>query len=165
MVRQGGVRAGWPARGWVEAHGYVSIDAARFGRRVARGGARWETVRGLGRRAAAVQTAPSTGPPVDVQHLASAPELRYRSVLAGRAPSPWGVFRLPSLDERGARRVAVALDDGPAVVLSGRAVDQIVIDTGGLLPSRPAPPASCHRPGRRVSARTRATAPAVRRGP
>ncbi|MFJ2111580.1 hypothetical protein ACIOEX_06630 [Streptomyces sp. NPDC087850] len=90
MVRQGGVRAGWPARGWVEAHGYVSIDAARFGRRVARGGARWETVRGLGRRAAAVQTAPSTGPPVDVQHLASAPELRYRSVLAGAGTFPVG---------------------------------------------------------------------------
>lgn len=32
------------------------------------------------------------------------------------------VFRLPSLDARGKRRFAIALDDGPAVVLSGQAI-------------------------------------------
>lgn len=35
---------------------------------------------------------------------------------------PVTVFRLPSLDERGLRRVAVALDDQPATVLSGLAI-------------------------------------------
>ncbi|MER6558018.1 hypothetical protein ABT300_09680 [Streptomyces sp. NPDC001027] len=113
----------------------------------------------------------------------------------GRRPG-WGspprgtrFFRLPSLDERGARRLAVALDDQPPAVLSGRAVatgnrgdawarnveegvekltasvtvaepgehvlrvfmvdpaiavDQIVIDTGGLPAARLAPPESYH---------------------
>lgn len=35
---------------------------------------------------------------------------------------PVTVFRLPSLDERGYRRVAVALDDQPATVLTGQSV-------------------------------------------
>jgi hypothetical protein len=101
------------------------------------------------------------------------------------------VFRLPSLDERGKRRLAIALDDQPPTVLSGQAiatgnrgdawarnveegiekltarvavtepgehvlrlfmvdpamaVDQIVIDTGGLPVSYLAPPESYQKP-------------------
>lgn len=111
---------------------------------------------------------------------------------------PVTVFRLPSLDERGQRRLAVSLDDQPVTVLSGQsvatgnrgdawarnvedgverltatvtvtepgerelrlfmvdaaiAVDQVVIDTGGLPVSYLAPPESWHpvfSPGPRV---------------
>ncbi|MDQ0828893.1 hypothetical protein QF032_000737 [Streptomyces achromogenes] len=184
-----GERARRRARGFVEANGWVSIDAVHTERRVARGGARWRTVRGLGRGAAAVEAAPSTAAPVTADLAARAPELRYRVRFTSTGTFPVTVFRLPSLDERGARRLAVALDDQPPVVLSGQsvatgnrgdawarnveegvekltapvtvaepgehvlrvfmvdpaiAVDQVVIDTGGLPDAYLAPPESYH---------------------
>lgn len=189
-VRNDGERARRRARGFVEAHGYVSIDAVHTDRRVARGGARWRTMRGLGRRTGAVEAVPSTAAPVTVEFAARAPELRYRVRFSSTGTFPVTVFRLPSLDERGYRRVAVSLDDQPVTVLSGQsvatgnrgdawarnvedgverltatvtvaeagehvlrvfmvdpgiAVDQIVIDTGGLPVSYLAPPES-YRP-------------------
>jgi hypothetical protein len=110
------------------------------------------------------------------------------------------VFRLPSLDERGARRVAVALDGQEPVTLAGQAiatgnrgdawarnveegveklvaavtvdapgehvlrvfmvdpaiaVDQIVVDTGGLQASYLAPPESYHPVFNRHAAQVR----------
>jgi hypothetical protein len=188
-VRNDGERTPRRARGFVEAHGYVSIDAVHADRRVARGGARWRTVRGLGRRTAAVEAVPSTAAPVTGDFTTRAPELRYRVRFTGTGTFPVTVFRLPSLDERGQRRLALALDDQPVTVLSGQAVatgnrgdawarnveegvekltatvtvtqpgehvlrlfmadpaiavDQIVIDTGGLPAAYLAPPESYH---------------------
>ncbi|WP_329416910.1 glycosyl hydrolase 115 family protein [Streptomyces sp. NBC_00704] len=117
-----GERARRRARGFVEAGGWVSIDAAHTERRIARGGAHWRTVRGLGRRAAAVEAGPSTADPVTADFAARAPELRYRVHFRSTGTFPVTVFRLPSLDERGARRLALALDDRPPVILSGQAV-------------------------------------------
>lgn len=121
VVNDGG-RARRRARGFVEANGYVSIDAVHTERRVARGRARWRTVRGLGRRTAAVEAVPSTAAPITADFAARAPELRYRVRFDSTGTFPMTVFRLPSLDERGARRLAVALDDRPPTVLSGQAV-------------------------------------------
>lgn len=177
------------ARGFVEAHGYVSIDAAHADRRVARGGCHWRTVGGLGRRTGAVEAVPSTAAPIAADFASRAPELRYRVRFSSTGTFPVTVFRLPSLDERGQRRVAVGLDDQPVTVLSGQAVatgnrgdawarqvedgverltasvtvgepgehvlrifmvdpaiavDQIVVDTGGLPATYLAPPESYH---------------------
>ncbi|MBE8470617.1 glycosyl hydrolase 115 family protein [Streptomyces justiciae] len=117
-----GARARRRARGFVEANGYVSIDAAHFEQRVARGGARWRVVRGLGRRTGAVEAVPSTAASVTSDFASRAPELRYRVRFSSTGTFPVTVFRLPSLDERGYRRVAVALDDQSAAVLTGQAV-------------------------------------------
>jgi hypothetical protein len=167
----------------------VSIDAAHADRRVARGGCRWRTVRGLGRRTGAVEAVPSTAAPITGDVASRAPELRYRVRFGSTGTFRVTVFRLPSLDERGQRRVAVGLDDQPVTVLSGQAVatgnrgdawarqvedgverltatvtvaeagehvlrvfmvdpaiavDQIVIDTGGLPATYLAPPESYH---------------------
>ncbi|MEU6357121.1 glycosyl hydrolase 115 family protein [Streptomyces sp. NPDC047072] len=177
------------ARGFAEAHGYVSIDARHADRRVARGGSRWGTVPGLGRRTGAVEATPSTAAPITGDLASLAPELRYRVRFSSTGTFPITVFRLPSLDERGKRRLAVGLDDQPVTVLSGQAVatgnrgdawarqvedgverltttvtvtepgehvlrifmvdpaiavDQIVIDTGGLPTTYLAPPESYH---------------------
>ncbi|MET8163224.1 glycosyl hydrolase 115 family protein [Streptomyces sp. NPDC005329] len=117
-----GERARRRARGFVEANGYVSIDAVHTERRVARGRSRWRTVRGLGRRTGAVEAVPSTAAPVTADFAARAPELRYRVRFSSTGAFPVTVFRLPSLDERGARRLALALDDQPPTVLAGQAV-------------------------------------------
>ncbi|QNP76207.1 glycosyl hydrolase 115 family protein [Streptomyces roseirectus] len=109
-------------RGFVEAHGYVSIEAAHYDRQVPRGGARWRTVPGLGRRSAAVEAVPSTARPVTEAFATRAPELRYRVRFTSTGVFPVTVLRLPSLDERGARRLAVGLDGRPPVLLSGQAV-------------------------------------------
>ncbi|WP_241265615.1 glycosyl hydrolase 115 family protein [Streptomyces boncukensis] len=185
-VHNAGERARRDARGFVEAHGYLSIVAAHFDDHARRGRARWETVRGLGRHAAAVHTAPSTAAPVTENIAARAPELRYRVRFTSTGTFPVTVFRLPSLDQRGHRRVALALDDGEVSVLAGQAeasgeawernvtegvekltgevtvaqagehslrlfmvdpaiaVDQIVVDTGGLPDTYLAPPESYH---------------------
>ncbi len=177
------------ARGFAEAHGCVSIDAAHADRRVARAGCRWRTVGGLGRRTGAVEAVPSTAAPITADFASRAPELRYRVHFSSTGTFPVTLFRLPSLDERGRRRVAVGLDDQPVTVLSGQAVatgnrgdawarqvedgverltatvtvaeagehvlrvfmvdpaiavDQIVIDTGGLPATYLAPPESFH---------------------
>ncbi len=194
-----GERARNRSRGHVEANGYVSIDAAHFDGRVARSGADWRTVRGLGRRGAAVEAVPSTATPITTDVTTRAPELRYRVRFTSAGTFPVRVFRLPSLDERGSRRVAIALDDGPATILTGQAiatgnrgdawarnvedgiekmagsvvvtepgdhvlrllmvdpgmaVDQIVVDTGGLPASYLAPPESYHptHPGAHTAA-------------
>jgi hypothetical protein len=184
-----GERALLRARGFSEVNGFVSIDAAHFEQQVARGGARWRAVRGLGRRSGAVEAVPSTAASVTGDFAERAPELRYRVRFTSTGTFPVTVFRLPSLDERGHRRVAVALDDQPAAVLTGQAVatgnrgdawarnvedgvekltttvtvaeagehvlrifmvdaaiavDQIVVDTGGLPVSHLAPPESHH---------------------
>ena len=184
-----GERASRRARGFVEAGGYVSIDARHADRRVARGGSRWRTVRGLGRRGGAMEAVPSTAAPITEDIAAGAPELSYRVRFTSTGDFPVTVFRLPSLDERGRRRLAVALDDQPVTVLTGQAVatgnrgdawarnveegvekltatvtvstpgehvlrlfmvdpaiavDQIVIDTGGLPATYLAPPESYH---------------------
>ncbi|MEU3932453.1 glycosyl hydrolase 115 family protein [Streptomyces sp. NPDC029044] len=122
LVVDDGERARRRARGFVEAHGYVSIDAAHFDRAVPRGGARWRIVRGLGRRTAAVEAVPTTAPPITEDLTARSPELRYRVRFTTAGTFPVTVFRLPSLDERGKRRLAVGLDDQPPAVLSGQAI-------------------------------------------
>jgi hypothetical protein len=107
------------ARGYVEAHGYVSIVAAHFDEHVGRGDARWETVRALGRNDAAVQTVPTTASPITEDIAGRSPELRYRVRFSSTGSFPVTVFRLPSLDTRAERRLAIALDGGPVAVLSG----------------------------------------------
>ncbi|WP_406438288.1 glycosyl hydrolase 115 family protein [Streptomyces sp. NBC_01613] len=184
-----GERARRRARGFVEAGGYVSIDARHADRKVARGGCRWRTVRGLGRRGGAMEAVPSTAAPITEHFATGAPELSYRVRFTSTGTFPVTVFRLPSLDERGHRRLALALDDHPVTVLSGQAVatgnrgdawarnveegiekltatvtvdtpgehvvrlfmvdpaiavDQLVIDTGGLPATYLAPPESYH---------------------
>jgi hypothetical protein len=136
-----------------------------------------------------VEAVPSTAAPFTGDLARRAPELRYRVRFVSAGSFPVTVFRLPSLDERGLRRVAVAVDDQPATVLSGQAiatgnrgdawarnveegiekltatvtvaepgehvlrlfmvdaaiaVDQIVVDTGGLPATYLAPPESYH---------------------
>ncbi|MEU3486866.1 hypothetical protein [Streptomyces massasporeus] len=159
-------------------------------RAAGRGGARWRIVRGLGRGTGAVEAVPTTAPPVAEDLATRSPELRYRVRFTTAGTFPVTVFRLPSLDERGKRRLAVALDDQPPTVLSGQAVatgnrgdawarnveegiekltarvtvsapgehvlrvfmvdpgiavDQIVIDTGGVAGGYLAPPESYRR--------------------
>ncbi|MDT7784082.1 MAG: hypothetical protein QOF58_2501 [Pseudonocardiales bacterium] len=121
-VHNDGEQARRNATGFVEAHGYVSIDAAHFHRRVPRSGADWRVVRGLGRRQAAVEAVPSTAAPITDNVTTRSPELSYRIQFTGTGTFPVTVFRLPSLDARGNRRLAIALDNGPAVMLTGQAI-------------------------------------------
>ncbi|MGW7132346.1 glycosyl hydrolase 115 family protein [Streptomyces bobili] len=188
------------ARGYVEANGYVCLDAAHYDGRRAGGGAEWQRVRGLGRRAGAMLASPSTADPFTRQLAERAPQLWYRIRFVTAGTFPVTVFRLPSLDERGARRVAVALDGQEPVTLAGQAiatgnrgdawarnveegveklvaaltvdapgehvlrvfmvdpaiaVDQIVVDTGGLQASYLAPPESYHPVFNRHAAQVR----------
>ncbi|MEH0468168.1 glycosyl hydrolase 115 family protein [Streptomyces sp. B21-097] len=175
------------ATGFVEADGYVSIQAEHYDRLVPRSGATWQTAPGLGRSGAAVIGAPFNAARVDGDSRTLAPELQYNVRFTTTGTFPVTVHRLPSLDERGTRRLAIGLDSGNPILLKGtgvtsstaawsrnvvegiekltttitvdrpgehilklwmvdpaNAVDQIVIDTGGLPATYLAPPESLH---------------------
>ncbi|MFF8195828.1 hypothetical protein ACF05L_34340 [Streptomyces bobili] len=78
-------------------------------------------MRGLGRKAGAMLASPSTADPFTRQLAGRAPQLWYRIRFVTTGTFPVTVFRLPSLDERGARRVAFALDAQEPVTLTGQA--------------------------------------------
>ena len=187
-VLNDGEQARTAAKGYVEAHGYVSIEAEHYDRLIPRSGATWQTVPGLGRTGAAVIGAPFDAARIDGDARTTAPELQYDVRFATAGTFPVTVYRLPSLDERGSRRIAIGLDSGAPIVLRGtgatsstaawgrnvvegveklttnvtvdrpgdhvlalwmvdpaNAIDQIVVNTGGLPASYLAPPESFHR--------------------
>ena len=175
------------ATGFVEAHGYVSIEAEHYDRLVPRSGATWQTVPDLGRSGAAVIGTPFNAARIDGDSRTLAPELQYNVHFTTAGTFPVTVYRLPSLDELGTRRLAIGLNSGNPILLKGtgvtsstaawsrnvvegieklttnitvdrpgvhilklwmvdpaNAIDQIVVDTGGLPASYLAPPESFH---------------------
>ncbi|HEX8631909.1 MAG TPA: glycosyl hydrolase 115 family protein [Catenuloplanes sp.] len=107
------------ARGFVEAHGYVSIEAEHFDAQVTRGGAAWQRIAHLGRHGDAVLSTPSTAVPITGDVRTRAPELQYNVRFARAGTYPVTVYRLPSLNELGSRRLAIGVDSGAATVLTG----------------------------------------------
>jgi len=120
-----------PAResvtGFVESHGYVSMEAEHFTRRRDRDGAGWQVVDGLGRSGDSVVVFPAT---VDSRSEADAirahsPALEYDMHLFGSGEIELHVDCLPTQSVapgRGAR-LAVSIDDGEPMVLSEQARD------------------------------------------
>ncbi|WP_405670154.1 hypothetical protein [Streptomyces sp. NBC_01530] len=128
------------ATGFVAAQGYVSIEAEHYDRLVPRSGATWQTVPGLGRSGAAVIGTPFNAARIDGDGRTLAPELQYNVRFTTTGSFPVTVYRLPS-------RTTTIASDRPGehivklwMVDPANAIDQIVIDTGGLPATYLAPP-------------------------
>ena len=116
-----------PARsavtGFVQSHGYVSMEAEHFTRRQDRGGAGWEVLGGLGRSGDSVSVLPPTVPsrtqPADI--AANSPSLEYDLYLFDAGEARLDIDCLPAkpVTPRRGTRVAVSLDDGTPEILNG----------------------------------------------
>jgi hypothetical protein len=101
-----------PAGAFVDADGYVAIEAEHFSRAVGGEGTRWGVVPGLGRTLSGVTSFPVTAP---ADAPGAGPRLEYRVWTARAGEMKLEVITAPTLDFRGkgGLRFAVSIDDGP----------------------------------------------------
>lgn len=119
---------GTPARdavsGFVESHGYVSMEAEHFTRRRDRAGAAWQVIRGLGRSGDSVMVLPATlvssTDPADIRDRS--PALEYVFHLFNGGTCELHIDSLPTQPVAPGRgvRLAIGLDDGEPRVLGDR---------------------------------------------
>jgi hypothetical protein len=105
---------GQTAEGFVEAHGYVAMEAAHFTRAVARTGIQWQAINNLGRTDAGVITLPVTAP-ASTPGTADAPRLEYTFHTTQRGPATVSAYLSPTLDfhAAGGLRYAISIDNEP----------------------------------------------------
>jgi len=113
--------------GFVESHGYVSMEAEHFTRKHKRGGAAWEVINGLGRSGDSVAVMPPTVAsrvlPEDIR--SSSPSLDYDIYLFHSGEAQLAIDCLPTkpvASDRGVR-VAVSLDGEALQILTGKGGD------------------------------------------
>jgi hypothetical protein len=109
------------ARGFVESHGYVSMEAEHFTRRSDAGQASWQVVKGLGRSRDVVTVFPSNLPSLTDPDLIlkNAPALEYDFHVFTAGEFPLDIDCLPTqpvAPDRGVR-FAIALDGQPIRIL------------------------------------------------
>ncbi|UOQ64271.1 glycosyl hydrolase 115 family protein [Hymenobacter volaticus] len=97
--------------GFVEADGYVSIDAEHYSKVVNGSVAKWQTIPDLGRTLSAVTTLPVTAP--TQLPAANTPHLEYRVQLTSSGPVTVQAYLAPTLNFVGGEglRYAVSFDD------------------------------------------------------
>ncbi|TQM79448.1 glycosyl hydrolase family 115 (putative glucuronidase) [Saccharothrix saharensis] len=103
-------------RGFVEANGYVSIEAAHATRVVDGDGVRWRRIPGLGRTGDGVQPFPVTAP----SREPTGPRLEYELTVRSTGPvTVWAYLspRNPVLPGRPGLRYGVSFDDQPPQVV------------------------------------------------
>ncbi|MCB2379853.1 glycosyl hydrolase 115 family protein [Hymenobacter sp. BT635] len=97
--------------GFVEADGYVSIEAEHYSKAVNGSAVKWQTIPDLGRTLSGVSTFPTTVPGQDP--TASSPHLEYRVQLTSTGPVTVQAYLAPTLNFSGGQglRYAVSFDD------------------------------------------------------
>ncbi|MDF7811619.1 glycosyl hydrolase 115 family protein [Hymenobacter sp. YC55] len=97
--------------GFVEADGYVSIEAEHYTKAVNGSAVKWQTIPDLGRTLSAVTTLPTTAP--SQLPTATTPHLEYRVQLTSTGPVTVQAYLAPTLDFVGSQglRYAVSIDD------------------------------------------------------
>lgn len=105
--------------GFVEANGYVSIEAAHFTRKTEAGGVTWDEIPGYGRTLSGMSVFPVTAESVTNPGPETSPCLEYRMYLFEPGiVDVWTVFG-PTLDFVPGRglRYAVSFDDAPPQII------------------------------------------------
>jgi len=100
-------------RGFVEADGYVSMEAAHYTKKTDAGSVRWEEVKDLGRTLSSMTISPCTAASVTPPH--DSPSLEYRMYLFDPHAVQVHTIVAPTLNFVPGRglRFAVAFDDQP----------------------------------------------------
>lgn len=105
--------------GYVEANGYVALEAEHFNGHVNRGGAEWRVLSLLGRSGDAVKVFPDVAASVMADYATAAAELSYKIHFFTTGTFPITVFRIPTLNTNGSCRLALALDAAAPQTLRG----------------------------------------------
>jgi hypothetical protein len=104
-------------RGFVEAGGYVAMDAAHSTREAARNGLSWQRIPDLGRTADAMRVVPGTAAPQQPGADGARMEFDFTTVSAGPVEVTAYLSPRNSVREHGSHRYAVSVDGGqPQVV-------------------------------------------------
>ncbi len=106
------------AKGFVEANGYVSMEAVHYTRAVNTHGIHWQLIPGLGRTLSGMMPSPVTSGSVKLSD--DSPHLEYRMYLQNAGTIQVQAYMLPTLDvlNKGGLRFAVSIDDQPPKVLT-----------------------------------------------
>lgn len=106
--------------GYMEANGYVSIQAEHYSDKINRSGTEWQKVDGLGRNGDAMISYPVTASSVIKDIASTSSELQYKIYFESAGTFPVEVHRMPTLDETGKVRLAIGLDDDDPIVMEGQ---------------------------------------------
>jgi len=120
-----------PAReaitGYVESHGYVSIEAEHFKSSKSQGGAAWEIVKGLGRSGDSVTVLPAHVASVteSAEIAQKSPSLEYPLHLfsSGKAQLTFDCLPTKAVHPRQGVRLAYSIDDGQPQIVNGQGGD------------------------------------------
>lgn len=113
-------------KGFVESHGYVSIEAEHYSRKIDKGGAGWDVVNGLGRSGNSVTVLPTTIPgqeEIDIDNIQqNSPVMEYDVFLFSSGDFPVSIYALPAfpINEEYGLRVAVALGNQKPVIVCAK---------------------------------------------
>jgi hypothetical protein len=114
-------------KGYVESHGYVSMEAEHFTRRESRGGAAWEIVKGLGRSGDSVTVLPaSVASRTEVAEIvANSPAMEYDLTLFSSGEATLTVDCLPTkaVHPKQGVRIAFSLDGQEPKIVTGTGGD------------------------------------------
>jgi hypothetical protein len=113
--------------GFVESHGYVSMEAEHFTRRHDRGGAAWEVIKGLGRSGDSVTVLPPTAAsrtaPDEIQ--SSSPSMEYDFFIFRTGEARLDLDCLPTQPVAPSQgvKLAFSIDGGAPEILTGKGGD------------------------------------------
>jgi hypothetical protein len=115
-------------KGFVESHGYASIEAEHYSRKVDKGGARWDIVAGLGRTGNSMTVLPPTVSAVTGSDIvSSSPVLEYDVYLFTTGIVTITLYSSPTRPINGnyGLRYAVSFDEGTPTQISGGSANAI----------------------------------------
>lgn len=106
---------------YVEADGYVSIEAEHYTDSVKNGDYEWKLEDGFGRSGDSVKIYPAAGAKVSTPDKNNSAYLEYDVYFTSSGKFPIDVYRMPSINELGGStlRCAVGVDDGTPVKFNG----------------------------------------------
>jgi hypothetical protein len=115
-------------KGFVESHGYVSIEAEHYSRKVDKGGTGWDIVAGLGRTGNSMTVLPPTVSAVTGSDIvSSSPVLEYDVYLFTTGIVTITLYSSPTRPINGnyGLRYAVSFDEGTPIQISGGSANVI----------------------------------------
>ncbi|WP_020620365.1 glycosyl hydrolase 115 family protein [Paenibacillus daejeonensis] len=113
--------------GYVEADGYVSIEAEHYSRLNSNGDRTWQTIRNLGRAFGGDVMrayAPDLGAVDETAIVAASPSLEYDIHLTSSGSFPLEIYRIPTLNSKGKVRFAISVDNEAPIVVESEAADE-----------------------------------------